>query len=103
MGFSACREYEKTEVAEVQFNIFAGLTAQRGEFPYIVALGYEDKDEDSNSSQVIKYKCGGTLISLQHVLTAAHCVRNVQENVPTEASNERALKFKAAWFTRVDT
>ena len=35
-----------------------------GEFPSIVSLQYLDK-----------HKCGGTIISKTHVLTAAHCFR----------------------------
>ncbi|KAG5336657.1 SNAK protease, partial [Acromyrmex charruanus] len=89
----ACREYEneietnskeKRDTAEVQFNIFGGTQTEQGEFPYMVALGYENEDKDDDNSEAIKYNCGGTLISSQYVLTAAHCVSNIQEKVPVE-------------------
>jgi len=70
----------------VQFNIFGGTQTERGEFPYMVALGYENEDKDDDNSEAIKYNCGGTLISSQYVLTAAHCVSNIQEKVPVEVS-----------------
>lgn len=47
--------------------ISGGSETQRGEWPFIAALYYVEE---------LKFFCGGTLITKQHVLTAAHCVQN---------------------------
>ncbi|XP_017876160.1 serine protease snake-like [Ceratina calcarata] len=81
----ACEQYDTTigsrngesGAEDLTLHIFGGVEARSGEFPYMVALGYQN-------DVGIKYSCGGSLISSQHVLTAAHCVNNVNEIVPIE-------------------
>lgn len=51
-----------------QRRIFNGHEAKEKEFPYMV-----------NMRQANYRRCGGALISNQHVLTAAHCLRDIGE------------------------
>ncbi|KAH8303657.1 hypothetical protein KR018_009656, partial [Drosophila ironensis] len=47
--------------------IVGGVVSRKGSWPWIALLGY---DTASGSP----FRCGGTLITARHVLTAAHCV-----------------------------
>ncbi len=47
--------------------IVGGQNAKLGEFPWSVLLVYGSA------------KCGGSLITLQHVLTAAHCIARCEK------------------------
>ncbi|XP_031627884.1 serine protease persephone-like [Contarinia nasturtii] len=62
---SACERYSALPVA-ISWNILGGIPTYRGEFPWMAALGYRSKSD-------INFDCGGSLISDNFVLTAAHC------------------------------
>lgn len=53
--------------------VTAGKRTKEGDWPWHIAI-YHNEHEGSSSS--IRYKCGGSLISDSHVLTAAHCLIN---------------------------
>ncbi|XP_033157018.1 venom serine protease Bi-VSP-like isoform X1 [Drosophila mauritiana] len=48
--------------------IVGGEVSRKGAWPWIALLGYDDPSGSP-------FKCGGTLITARHVLTAAHCIR----------------------------
>ena len=65
---------EPCGIAGFHPNIFGGNETGAGEFPWVAALAYEHPNIDGTD-----VNCGGALIGLQYVLTAAHCVANLPE------------------------
>lgn len=55
---------------ETHNRVVGGVPARLGAWPWMALVGYK------NSLGEISFKCGGTLITSRHVLTAAHCIRN---------------------------
>ncbi|KAI8116971.1 Venom serine protease Bi-VSP [Lucilia cuprina] len=49
--------------------IVGGEVSKKGAWPWIALIGYDDELSAS------PFKCGGTLITARHVVTAAHCLR----------------------------
>ncbi|XP_044749825.1 uncharacterized protein LOC123310423 [Coccinella septempunctata] len=70
MSIRKCEEYYPT-LRRPTFVVAAvgGEVALSEEFPHMALLGYGTETEK-------EWKCGGSLISLQHILTAAHCLHS---------------------------
>ena len=53
-----------------------GEDASPGQWPWMASLWYSESE-----SGVLRIECGGTLVSVSHVLTAAHCVTERDQNL----------------------
>ena len=53
--------------------IVGGTLADPKEFPHMAAVGFDD----AGSPNRIKWQCGGSLVSDEFILTAAHCTYSI--------------------------
>ncbi|XP_046409253.1 serine protease snake-like [Ischnura elegans] len=72
-NFTECEEYNK--ICPELFAIDGGIPALPSEFPHMAAVGYGAKSN-------IQWKCGGSLISENFILTAAHCLHGGKDGPP---------------------
>ncbi|XP_041979585.1 serine protease persephone-like [Aricia agestis] len=71
-----CKKLVEKSIPPLGLHITGGENVERGEFPHMVALGYENGD-------TYIFQCGGSLISETYVLTAAHCVDTLDQIKPS--------------------
>jgi secreted trypsin-like serine protease len=70
-----------------QPRVLGGTEVKKGEYPFQVALLDTGRLSDDPNSQYESQFCGGTLISPEWVLTAAHCMVNeIGELYPVESN-----------------
>ncbi|XP_031619828.1 melanization protease 1 [Contarinia nasturtii] len=60
----------------IQQRIIGGDDAVPGQFPWMARLAYRNR-----TSQLVSYRCSGSVISKKYILTAAHCVSNLVDDL----------------------
>ncbi|KAM8721380.1 hypothetical protein ACLKA7_007278 [Drosophila subpalustris] len=69
----ACRKWEdRQNLNGLSPHILEGIPVEDGIYPHMAAIAFSTFGR-------IDYRCGGSLISTRHVLTAAHCVNTLSE------------------------
>ncbi|XP_075978217.1 trypsin-7-like [Anticarsia gemmatalis] len=71
-----CENIIARSIPPLDLHILGGEVASPGEFPHMVALGFD-------RGNGYEFDCGGSVLSSTYVLTAAHCVDTLDRIEPT--------------------
>lgn len=71
LNHSAFPNTSECGINPITDRIFGGQVAELDEYPWMAAIEYKDK-YDGN----LKIKCGGSLVTQRHIVTAAHCINS---------------------------
>lgn len=71
-----CQKIKDNSIPPLDLHILGGEAASLGEFPHMVALGYD-------RGNGYEFDCGGSVLSRTYVLSAAHCVDTLDRIQPS--------------------
>lgn len=78
------RRAQRIELDGENPRVFGGVQAEKGAWPFQVALLTSEMLDESPESQFDAQFCGGSLISPEWVLTAAHCLVDGEEPIAAD-------------------
>uniref|UniRef100_A0A182Q9D0 Peptidase S1 domain-containing protein n=1 Tax=Anopheles farauti TaxID=69004 RepID=A0A182Q9D0_9DIPT len=92
------KTFEVYNCSHVLTLIVGGTHAREGEFPHQALLGYRLPEKPME----YVFACGGSLISEWHVLTAAHCFRDLDPEVVVLGEHDKSVKSYKEWEIGID-